>query len=219
MTIQIGGSIDKIRIDYTACRLGGLRPWWRCPGCHSRRGVLYEKDHRWRCRNCVGLTYRSQRVSWLARAAEKGRRLHALLGGTGRLADELPMSRPARMRRKTYRRIHYEYSEAVNLLNKLLRAAMQRQYGRIELSASRSAAPRRGSLCIPHSSQCKNFLSVGGHGPDPGGAVGGERHRVERQAPRAPLQLARARPETRSSRPELPPRWNPLANAASSPYR
>jgi hypothetical protein len=133
VTIQIGGTINQIRVEYTPCRFGGSRPWWRCPGCHSRRGVLYEKDHRFRCRRCLGLAYRSQRTSKLDRAAERARRLHIRLGGSGRLDDRVPNVPPPGMHSRTYFAAVMEYVAARNQVSELMREMVDRRFQRIRV--------------------------------------------------------------------------------------
>ena len=55
----------RVAVEWTPCRYGGERPWWRCPGCGSRRAVLYLVYGIARagflCRACAGLSYQSQR--------------------------------------------------------------------------------------------------------------------------------------------------------------
>lgn len=50
-------------LHWTDCHLGGQRPWWRCPKCAKRSGVLYRCGDRWACRKCHRLGYTSTRES------------------------------------------------------------------------------------------------------------------------------------------------------------
>jgi len=50
----------RVEVEYTACTFGGARPWWRCPCCASRRGLLYVWGMTVACRRCLRLVYRSQ---------------------------------------------------------------------------------------------------------------------------------------------------------------
>ncbi len=61
---------EAVPLDSTPCPYGGERPWFRCPGCLSRRAVLYGAGARFRCRACHGLAYGSTREG----AAERNRR-------------------------------------------------------------------------------------------------------------------------------------------------
>ncbi|PHQ45119.1 hypothetical protein DJ68_14555 [Halorubrum sp. C3] len=63
---------DEIVVTYTAPPMGGLRPWFRCPGCSSRREELHlppwdrrpgEAGIRFRCRECHELGYETSRAS------------------------------------------------------------------------------------------------------------------------------------------------------------
>lgn len=55
---------QEIAILTTAQHMGGVRQWWKCPGCGRRCAILYapEGDNFFDCRKCLGLTYRSQHL-------------------------------------------------------------------------------------------------------------------------------------------------------------
>lgn len=80
-----------VPLAYTDCNFGGVRPWFRCPKCHARRGKLYlpPGKERFLCRECYDLGYTSSRTSGddlkqaelryrraFARADKDGRRPH-----------------------------------------------------------------------------------------------------------------------------------------------
>src|SRR5688572_31872550 len=46
---------ESIELTSTERSLGGLRQWFRCPGCHRQCRILY--GPRFRCRFCHGLSY------------------------------------------------------------------------------------------------------------------------------------------------------------------
>ena len=50
----------RIRVAYTPCNYGGERPWLRCPVCMERRARLF-LDGKWKCRECVSVSYLSER--------------------------------------------------------------------------------------------------------------------------------------------------------------
>lgn len=52
----------SVPITWTACHLGGERPWFLCPCCDRRVAKLYSCAL-FACRHCVHLNYRSQQVS------------------------------------------------------------------------------------------------------------------------------------------------------------
>jgi hypothetical protein len=54
---------DVIRLVTPPCTFGGERVWWLCPGCGSRRAILYAIGGVFRCRLCHRLVYDSTRRS------------------------------------------------------------------------------------------------------------------------------------------------------------
>ena len=71
---------EAIGLDRTACRLGGSRPWFRCPGCGERRAVLHSVEGLFRCRGCHDLAYGSTREPGWERARRRAGKLRAQLG-------------------------------------------------------------------------------------------------------------------------------------------
>jgi hypothetical protein len=67
--IGAGDDVDeleyRIPFDYTEPHFGGVRVWFECPRCRTRRGKLYLPPGRDRfaCRECYDLQYRSSRDS------------------------------------------------------------------------------------------------------------------------------------------------------------
>jgi hypothetical protein len=54
--------VDELMvIDTSPCSFGGERAWVRCPGCGTRRAVLYALNGLFRCRLCHRLAYESTR--------------------------------------------------------------------------------------------------------------------------------------------------------------
>ncbi|HEV8325857.1 MAG TPA: hypothetical protein VGQ08_00110 [Nitrospiraceae bacterium] len=52
---------QDVRLTYSIGPRGGTRPWFVCPTCPRRVGVLYHADGLpFRCRTCYGLAYPSQ---------------------------------------------------------------------------------------------------------------------------------------------------------------
>lgn len=102
-----------VSLDWTACRLGGKRPWWRCPvaGCNRRVAVLYGGSL-FACRHCHDLAYRSQREGDQARAVRRANRIRHRLGWEpGCLNPGAP--KPSRMHWRTFRRLERELEEQV----------------------------------------------------------------------------------------------------------
>jgi hypothetical protein len=52
---------EQIALDATRCTYGGQRSWFLCPGCGSRRAVLFYLHGHFRCRSCHHLAYGSTR--------------------------------------------------------------------------------------------------------------------------------------------------------------
>lgn len=96
--------LERIDLETTPCHYGGHRPWFRCPGCQSRRRVLYSVGGVFRCRRCHDLAYTSTRQDAQARSARRIAALHARLEVPGADLYATPL-RPASMRQATYRRI------------------------------------------------------------------------------------------------------------------
>src|SRR5262249_32937085 len=69
---------QRVPITWTACHLGGCRPWFGCTGytdgrsCGRRVALLYLAGGLFACRSCSGLAYASQQEAvhyrWLGKA-------------------------------------------------------------------------------------------------------------------------------------------------------
>lgn len=70
---------ELLHLATTSQAGGGLRPWWLCPRCGRRSGVLYRAwvagRKGWRCRPCTGLGYAVWGEGLLDRAVRRVRRL------------------------------------------------------------------------------------------------------------------------------------------------
>jgi hypothetical protein len=96
---------QSIRVSWTPCHYGGLRPWLHCSYCDRRVVRLFKGLGGFWCRTCCGSPiYESQRRSRKARAYLQAYRLRQRLGGSRPVVDALP-PRPPGMRRKTYARL------------------------------------------------------------------------------------------------------------------
>lgn len=71
-----------VYLDWTACKLGGQRPWFLCParGCGRRVAILYLGGSIFACRHCYQLGYQSQCETWDDRAARRADRIRDKLG-------------------------------------------------------------------------------------------------------------------------------------------
>ena len=59
----------RAKVTTTKCYFGGSRPWFCCESCNRRAGVLYlnENGYQLVCRECAGLSYRSQKLGGSSR--------------------------------------------------------------------------------------------------------------------------------------------------------
>jgi hypothetical protein len=98
-----------IDLDATPCHYGGERTWFLCPGCGSRRAVLFSVNGLFRCRGCHDLAYSSTREGALDRSHRRVRALQKRLGGGGYGVPvwDIP-ARPPRMHWHTYERLVHD---------------------------------------------------------------------------------------------------------------
>jgi hypothetical protein len=125
---------DRVPLAHTPCRYGGERVWFRCPGCLSRRAVLYNAGGLFRCRACHDLAYSSTREGAFARNRRRADALRRRLGG-----EPGPFSVPGRpkgMHRRTYDRLlaeiearEYAATLAFSAETDALCARLERKYG------------------------------------------------------------------------------------------
>lgn len=85
---------QTIRLAHTPCNYGKSRPWFVCPVCQRRAGVLYMRAGRFACRHCQKVAYASQSCDLLDRLWRKQAKLEIRLGEH--------WVRPKGMRQRTY---------------------------------------------------------------------------------------------------------------------
>lgn len=106
--------VDRFLLEATPCHFGGARWWLRCRRCGERVAVVYAAgvDHRFVCRGCAGLAYRSTRIGELDRIDRRRYRLARRLGYHPSYPRETihwrDLPRPARMREETFERLTSE---------------------------------------------------------------------------------------------------------------
>jgi hypothetical protein len=88
---------QPITLAHTACPYGNTRPWFVCPCCHGRAGLLFMRWGRFACRHCQRVAYSSQSEDELDRTWRKQTKLERRLGEHWR--------RPKGMRNRTRDRI------------------------------------------------------------------------------------------------------------------
>jgi len=96
---------DPVGLEWTPWHYGGERPWFRCPGCNSRRAVLYSKNARFRCRACHNLAYSSTREDPHERSIRRCGKLRQKLGGSFNQPIWTIPDKPAGMAWRRYHRL------------------------------------------------------------------------------------------------------------------
>lgn len=96
---------ERVCLDWTSCNYGRERPWFLCPGCGRRVGILALGGKLFLCRHCYRLKYWSQLETDLDRANRKVQKLKERLG-------EKEWLKPKGMHQKTFDRLHSELLDA-----------------------------------------------------------------------------------------------------------
>jgi len=125
---------DTIYLDFTPCNYGGDRPWFRCPHCYKRRGVLYSVGGRFCCRQCHNLAYTSTRADALERSFARADTLRKRLGaktGGGLYGERFP-PKPKGMHRTTYGRLIGELWQETERAEALFYAELQTMAARVD---------------------------------------------------------------------------------------
>jgi hypothetical protein len=118
---QHGGNWQDVEqatgIIWTACRFGGARPYFICPGvvngvvCGRRVMKLYGAARYFLCRHCYRLAYASQREDRYDRGLRRANKIRAQLGDEPDAASLFPQ-RPRGMHKRTYQRLQSQISSA-----------------------------------------------------------------------------------------------------------
>lgn len=92
-----------VPLDWTACHLGGKRPWFLCPCCSRRVAVLFGGKV-FACRHCHNLAYDCQREAEHSRLLGRALKVRDRLGWK---SDWGPKSKG--MHRRTFERLVKEH--------------------------------------------------------------------------------------------------------------
>ncbi|AUN30297.1 hypothetical protein [Niveispirillum cyanobacteriorum] len=98
---------QRVPIDWTACRYGGSRPWFRCvcfsggQYCGKRVAKLYGAGKLFACRHCYRLGYQSQLEREHLLPLHTANKLRKKLGGDPGMASPIP-KKPKGMHWRTY---------------------------------------------------------------------------------------------------------------------
>jgi hypothetical protein len=108
---------QRVPITWTACHLGGRRPWFICSAfsgghyCGRRVALLYGAGELFACRHCYGLVYASQQEALRERGLGKAQKIRTRLGGSSSIFDCFP-AKPKGMHQRTYGRLRQSHDVA-----------------------------------------------------------------------------------------------------------
>lgn len=108
---------QRVPITWTACHLGGRRPWFVCPVyssgqyCGRRVALLYGVGELFACRRCYGLAYACQREALHHRGLGRAQKLRMRLGGSPNMTEPFP-DKPKGMHWQTYDRLRHTHDIA-----------------------------------------------------------------------------------------------------------
>jgi hypothetical protein len=104
-----------VRIERTACHLGGTRPWLICPAlrCGRRVAKLYGGGI-FACRGCYQLAYTSSRENAGDRASRKAERIRARLCWEPGILNGTGGGKPKWMRWRTFEQLEERHEELAN---------------------------------------------------------------------------------------------------------
>ncbi len=88
---------QSIQLARTACTFGRSRPWFECPMCQRRAGLLFLRWGRFACRQCQRVAYASQSDDPLDALWRKQARIERRLGPS--------WARPKGMWQRTHQRL------------------------------------------------------------------------------------------------------------------
>jgi hypothetical protein len=97
--------MQRVRVSWTRCHLGGWRPWMHCPTCEKRVAKLLKGLGGYCCRSCMGNPlYACQAKSAHGRRHFEICKIRLQLDGMASLLEPFP-DRPRGMHRKRYERM------------------------------------------------------------------------------------------------------------------
>ena len=140
--VRIGGGewedvAETVRIVRIACRLGGTRPYFICPGvvngiaCGRRVAKLHGPGRYFLCRHCYRLAHASQNEGAMDRMHRRAGKIKRRLGGDPDMPFSFPQ-RPKGMWRRTYERLREQAFEAEMLADETFEIEAARLLARID---------------------------------------------------------------------------------------
>jgi hypothetical protein len=100
---------ELVDLDRTPCTYGGTRPWFLCPKCGRRVGVLFAGRRFW-CRHCHGIAYAVENEDKISRLLRRANKLRERVGAKAGTAYPVTF-KPKGMHQKTFDRIRWEIQE------------------------------------------------------------------------------------------------------------
>ena len=99
---------EIVRLKWTSCNYGGMRPWFICPSfpCARRVAILYDTGEGFKCRRCCKLVYESQRLTIDRHALRQAQLI--TIGVASRRGDGEFPGRPKGMHRRTYQLLRFQ---------------------------------------------------------------------------------------------------------------
>lgn len=126
-TSQRGAMTQRVELEYTANNYGGCRPWFRCPRCTRRVGVLYLRQGEFTCRPCSGLRYKSKSESPQDRMLRKARKIRDRLGADW--SAGMIVSKPKGMHWSTFFRLEEQLADLESMVLQYERGETIRYFG------------------------------------------------------------------------------------------
>lgn len=102
----------NVPIAWTACHLGGNRPWWLCPRCERRCAILYGGAV-FVCRKCAALHYPTQHSSNVDKAILRAEAIRLRLGWKPGIANP-GSGKPKGMHWETFARLLAQHERHAN---------------------------------------------------------------------------------------------------------
>ena len=119
---------ETVWLDWTPCHYGGRRPWFRCPHCQRRVGVLCGAGKWFLCRHCHRLPYASQQQSYHDRMTDQAWKIRTRLGVGGSLFEPLgPWYKPKGMHWRTFAKLTAREEHYYRASLSVLRAWLEKE--------------------------------------------------------------------------------------------
>jgi len=128
---------ETVRIVRAACRFGGARPYFVCPGvvngiaCGRRVAKLHGPGRYFLCRHCYRLAHASQGEDPWDRTLRRANKIKQRLGGDPGMAAPFP-PKPKGMWRRTYERLRERAFEDEMRADQAFAVRAERLLARIE---------------------------------------------------------------------------------------